>query len=138
MDIYSIHIGDVITPETGLELCRHFKLDYLVKRLEGNLDRYKSFEFDGASMLPDTLAAFLVGIEPKCFTYQCALPHDIGYAYGAPGNDIEKERVDLKFKSNLITNCNINKWKASVFYYGVKYGGIEELGLSFSWGFCSK
>lgn len=138
MDIYEIKIGDTITPEMGLELCKHFGFDYLVERLESNLDKYKSFEFDGASMLPDTLTAFLVGIKPKCFTYQCALPHDLAYAYAELGNDIEKERVDLKFKSNLITKCKMDKWKAKVFYYAVLYGGVEKLGLSFSWGFCNK
>lgn len=138
MNIYDIKIGDIITPEIGLELCKHFGFYYLVKRLDGNLDKYKSFKFDGASMLIDSLTAFLVGIEPKCFTYQCALPHDLGYAYADPGNDIEKERVDLNFKSNLITKCKMDNWKAKIFYYAVVYGGVEGFGLSFSWAFCSK
>lgn len=130
-----IKIGDTITPFTGLDLCRYFKLGYLVKRLDGNLDKYKSFVFDGASCLPDALTACLTGINKECLTYKAALRHDLCYAYGEVGNDIEKERVDLKFKSDLITKCNMDLWLAEIFHKAVRIGGEEYLGLSFSWAF---
>ena len=39
-------IGHIVTTEEGLELCKHFKLDYLVKRIEDNRDGYKNWKFD--------------------------------------------------------------------------------------------
>ncbi len=35
-------INDMITAEQALDLCKHFKLDYLIKRIESNSDNYKS------------------------------------------------------------------------------------------------
>jgi len=66
------------------------------------------------------------------------LPHDLGYAYGEPDNDIERERVDLKFYSDLVTKAGMQKWMASAFRVAVQIGGAEEFGLSFSWGFGQK
>lgn len=40
-------IGDIIVTDQALELCNHFKLDYLVKRIQENPDKYKNWEFDG-------------------------------------------------------------------------------------------
>ena len=103
-------IGDVITTKEALELCRYFGLDYLVERIESDPERYK----------------------------ECCLPHDLCYGYGEPGNDIERKRVDLKFYSDLMTKAGMKKWYASAFLAGVRIGGAEEFGLSFSWGFAHK
>jgi hypothetical protein len=46
-------INDMITTEQALELCKHFNLDYLIKRIESNADKYKPWKFDGCSGLPD-------------------------------------------------------------------------------------
>ena len=57
---------------------------------------------------------------------------------GDPGNDIEKKRVDIKFYSDLVTKAGMKKWCAAAFLSGVRIGGTEEFGLSFSWGFAHK
>ncbi len=128
-------IGDIITTEEALSLCKHFKLDYLIERIEDNPDRYKSWKFDGCSGLPDQMMGLFTGCKWEDITYKCCLPHDLSYAYGESGNDIERERVDLKFYSDLVAKAGMKKWLASAFLTAVRVGGKEEFGLSFSWGF---
>ena len=131
-------IGDNITTEDALKLCRHFKLDYLTARIEANPDSYKNWKFDGCSGLPDEILGLFTGCNWQDITYKCCLPHDLCYAYGEPGNDIERKRVDVKFYSNLVTKAGMKKWLASAFLSAVRIGGKEELGLSFSWAFAHK
>ena len=109
-------IGDTVTTEQALELCRHFNLDYLIDRIEANPDKYKSWKFDGCSCLPDELMGLFTGCDWKDITFKCCLPHNLGYAYGEPENEIERERVDLKLKSDLITKAGINEWPAAAFH----------------------
>ena len=52
-------VGDIIATEEALELCKHFHLDYLIARIAANPDRYKSWDFDGCSGLPDEIMGFL-------------------------------------------------------------------------------
>jgi len=47
--------------EQALELCRHFKLDYLIKRIESSSDKYKTWKLDGCSGLPDEVMGFFTG-----------------------------------------------------------------------------
>ncbi|MBC8440830.1 MAG: hypothetical protein H8D87_14265 [Deltaproteobacteria bacterium] len=127
--------GDTITTEKALELCQQFSLDYLTDRLNSNPKKYKDWIFDGCSGLPDEIMGFFTGCDWKDITYNCCLPHDLGYAYGDPGNDKERKQVDLKFFSDLITKAGMKKWCAAGFLAAVRTGGAEEFGLSFSWGF---
>jgi len=53
------------------------------------------------------------------------MPHDLCYAYGEPGNDIEKKRVDIKFYSDLVTKAGMKKWCAAAFLAGVRLGGAD-------------
>jgi hypothetical protein len=132
-------IDETVTTPKALELCKHFKLDYLVRRIEENPGEYKSWKFDGCSCLPDELMGFLVPSgDWKDITYKCCLPHDLCYAYGEPDNEMERERVDLKFKSDLITKAGMGEWRASIFHFAVRLGGAEKLGRSFSWAFARK
>jgi hypothetical protein len=131
-------INDMITTEQALELCKYFKLDYLVRRIEANADKYKTWKFDGCSGLPDEVLGFFTGCDWKDITYKCCLPHDLGYGYGELGNKIERKRVDVKFYSDLVTKAHMKEWCASVFLAAVRMGGAEALGLSFSWGFAHK
>ena len=131
-------IGDTITTKEALELIRHFCLDYLVERIESNPNRYTDWKFDGCSGLPDELLGLFTGCKWEDITYKCCLPHDLCYGYGEPGNEIERERVDLKFYSDLVTKAGMRKWMASAFLSAVRVGGAEALGLSFSWGFAHK
>ena len=128
-------IGDMVSTKEALELCRHFGLDYLIERIESAPGRYKDWKFDGCSGLPDQVMGFFTGCDWKDITYKCCLPHDLCYGYGESGNDIERKRVDLKFYSDLVTKAGMKKWCASAFFAGVRIGGAEEFGLSFSWGF---
>ena len=131
-------IEDMITTNQALALCKDFNLDYLIKRIETNSEKYKEWKFDGCSGLPDEIMGLFTGCDWQDITYKCCLPHDLCYGYGEPGNDIERKRVDLKFYSDLVTKAGMKKWQASAFLAGVRIGGTEEFGMSFSWGFAHK
>ena len=131
-------IDEKINIDRALELCNHFNLDYLVKRIQDNRQDYVDWRFDGVSGLPEQLAALIGGVDQNTLTYQCALPHDLAYAYGEPGNTIEKERVDIKFKSDLLTKARMHPLSAELFYAAVRNGGIEQFCLPFSWAFSHK
>ncbi len=131
-------IGDIITTKEALELCRYFGLDYLVKRIESEPERYEGWKFDGCSGLADEVMGFFTGCAWEDISYKCCLPHDLCYGYGERGNNIERKRVDVKFYSDLVTKAGMKEWCASAFLVAVRIGGAEEFGLSFSWGFAHK
>lgn len=131
-------IGDRVDTQMALGLCRHFNLDYLEKRILSDTSAYKSWIFDGCSGIHDEFLGFLTHCDHEAITYQCCLPHDLGYGYGQPGNRMERKRVDLKFQSDLITKAGMNEWMAAAMYEGVRVGGAEVFGLSFSWAFARK
>ncbi len=85
-------IGETITTERALELCKYFELDYLVERINTNPARYKEWVFDGISVLNDKFAAAISGVDQTALTLECALPHDLCYGYGESGNKKEQER----------------------------------------------
>jgi hypothetical protein len=43
--------------------------------------------------------------------------------------------VDERFYSDLVTKAGMKRWIAAAFLAGVRIGGSESFGLSFSWGF---
>ena len=131
-------IGEQVSTEYALGLCRHFQLDNLVERIESRPDRYHSWKFDGCSGLPDEILGLFTGCDWQDITYQCCLPHDLGYAYGEPGDKAERRRVDEKFREDLIAKAGMKKWCAEAFFAGVRAGGGEVFGLPFSWAFASK
>ena len=137
MDIYSIKIGDTITPAMGLQIANQLGLIYIVERIEAQPEMYEDFIFDGCSCIPDELLGLFTGCKWQDITYLCCLPHDIGYAYGDPGNKNERKSVDYLFFHNLIHLAGMKPWLASVFMNAVKLGGVEKLGLPFSWGFAN-
>ena len=138
MDIYSIKIGDTITPEMGLQLANQFGYLHIVSRIEAQPEMYEDFIFDGCSCIPDELLGLFTSCKWQDITYLCCLPHDIGYAYGDIGNKEERKYIDYLFFHNLIHLAGMKPWLASVFMNAVKLGGAEELGLPFSWGFAMK
>lgn len=137
MDIYSIKIGDKTTSTMGLQIANQLGFLHIVERIESQPEMYKDFVFDGCSCIPDELLGLFTGCKWKDITYLCCLPHDIGYAYGEPGNKNERKSVDYLFFHNLIHLAGMKPWLASVFMNAVKLGGTEELGLPFSWGFAN-
>jgi hypothetical protein len=131
-------INDMITTEQALALCKHYNLDYLIKRIESDPEKYKSWEFDGCSGLPDKVMGFFTDCAWEDITYKCCLPHDLCYGYGERGNKKERERVDKQFYRDLVTQAHMKRWWASVFFAAVRVGGVEAFRLSFSWGFAHK
>ena len=131
-------IGNVVTTKDALELCRYFNLDYLVARIENDPGAYGDWKFDGCSGLPDELLGLFTGCKWEDITYRACLPHDLGYAYGEPGNKEERKLVDERFYENLVSKAGMKKWCASAFLAAVRVGGAEALGLSFSWAFARK
>jgi hypothetical protein len=128
-------LGAVVTTDQALDLCRHFKLDYLIERIANNPEQYEPWKFDGCSCLPDEILGLFTGCDWPDITYKCCLPHDLCYGYGQLGNNIERKRVDVKFYSDLVTKAKMKEWQAAAFLAGVRIGGAQEFGLSFSWGF---
>jgi len=131
-------IDETVTTETALALCSHFRLSYLVRRIKSDPSRYKNWVFDGCSGLPDEQMGLFTGCDWQDITYKCCLPHDLCYAYGDPGNKVERKQVDMKFYNDLVTKAGMKKWAAKTFLAAVRAGGAEQLGLSFSWGFARK
>ncbi|RJQ72297.1 MAG: hypothetical protein C4519_18595 [Desulfobacteraceae bacterium] len=131
-------IGDTVTTQQALALCAHFELDYLVRRINAHFDQYDSWKFDGCSGVPDEMLGLFTGCRWEDITFKCCLPHDLCYAYGEPGNDIERQRVDLNFYNDLVSKAGMRKFLASAFLEAVRIGGKEEFGLSFSWAFARK
>lgn len=131
-------IGEIITTQRALELCVYLKLDYLVSRIESSPEKFKNWKFDGCSCIPDETMNLFTGCDWRDITYKCCLPHDLCYAYGEPGDDAERKRVDAKFFSDLVTKAGMKTWMAYAFLAGVRAGGTEYFGLSFSWAFARK
>jgi hypothetical protein len=65
---------------------------------------------------------------------EICLRHDLGYAYGEPGNKDERLIVDEKFQNDLV-NGGASGFAAKAMFDAVRVGGKEELCLTFSWGF---
>jgi len=124
-------IGEVVTTERGLELCEHYGLNHLADRIEGNPNFFKEWEFDGCSMTPTEVLSELIKV--PSLTEIC-LKHDLGYAYGDPGNEEERLLVDKKFQNELLAG-GASEFVAKAMFNAVRLGGKEELCLPFSWSF---
>jgi len=130
-------IGDIITTEKGQDLCGHLGLESLARRIQAAPGKYKDWKFDGCSCLPDEVMGFFTGCNWRDITYKCCLPHDLRYAYGEPGNREERAEADDAFYDDLVKKAGMKRWCASAFFAGVRIGGPEVFGLSFSWGFAN-
>jgi len=124
-------ISEIVTTERGLGLCVHYGLNYLADRIEDNPELFKEWEFDGCSMTPTEVLSELIKV--PSLTEIC-LRHDLGYAYGDPGNEEERLRVDKKFQNELLDG-GASEFAAKAMFNAVRLGGKEELCLPFSWGF---
>ena len=124
-------IGEIVTTERTLELCEHYGFSHLVQRIEGNLDLFKEWKFDGCSMTPDAVLSELIKV-PSLI--EICLRHDLGYAYGDPGNKEERLVVDRNFQNDLLGG-GASEFAAKAMFEAVRLGGKEELCLPFSWSF---
>ena len=126
-------IGDLVSTEKALLLCEFYGMKELARRIRSSPGNYRSWEFDGCSMLPDKLVSALTHI--PTLTEIC-LRHDLRYAYGEPGNVEERLRADFLLGLELLDG-GASALVAKAFFDGVRLGG-GELGFSFSWGFAQK
>ena len=124
-------IGEIVSTERALELCVHYGFKHLAQRIEDNPDLFKEWEFDGCSMTPDEVLSELIKV-PSLI--EICLRHDLGYAYGDPGNKEERLIVDRKFQNDLL-NGGASEFAAKAMFDAVRIGGKEELCLPFSWSF---
>ena len=124
-------IGELVTTERALELCEHYGLNHLAKRIEDNPDLFKEWEFDGCSMTPTEALTEIIKV--PSLTEIC-LRHDLGYAYGDPGNEEERLIVDRKFQNELLDG-GASEFAAKAMFDAVRVGGKEKICLPFSWGF---
>ena len=127
-------IGERVTTEWAIELCQYFGLDYLVERVNANPGAYKTWVFDGCSMLPDVIVSRFINV-PE-LTIIC-LKHDLKYGYGECGNDEERLKADFELGLDLLDGGAIAEVSLA-FFTGVQVGGGGELGFNFSWGFAHK
>ncbi|MGD8368109.1 MAG: hypothetical protein PVG78_10725 [Desulfobacterales bacterium] len=131
-------IGEKVTTRQARELCLHFGLQELVERIDAAPERYQDWIFDGCSCLPDEALGLFTGCNWQDITYRCCLPHDLRYAYGEPGNEAERKAADDRFYRDLVEKAVMKPWMAAAFLAGVRIGGAEAFGLSFSWAFAHK
>lgn len=124
-------IGEVVTTERALELCVHYDLNYLAERIEDNPDHFKEWEFDGCSMTPTEVVSKIIKVPSLA---EICLRHDLGYAYGDPGNEEERLMVDRQFQSELL-NAGASEYVAKTMFNAVREGGKEKYCLPFSWSF---
>jgi hypothetical protein len=124
-------IGEVVTTERAYELCVHYDLNYLAQRIADNPAHFKDWKFDGCSMTPTEVLS--KAIKVPSLTEIC-LKHDLGYAYGDPGNEEERLMVDRLFRSELL-NAGASEFVANTMFNAVREGGKEKFCLSFSWSF---
>jgi len=82
-------------------------------------------------MTPDLVLSELIKV--PSLTEIC-LRHDLGYAYGDPGNEKERNEIDRKFQNELLS-AGTSEFVAKTMYNAVRTGGKEEFCLSFSWAF---
>ena len=128
------NIGETITTDRALDLCRSFGLDYLVERIEYAPDVFKDWVFDGASMIPDELFSQVFDIPSLT---EISLRHDLKYAYGEPGDLQEKARADEAFKQDLL-NDGAAPAVAQLMFQAVETFGDGPIATDFSWGFARK
>jgi hypothetical protein len=124
-------IGENVTTERALNLCLYYGLNHLAKRIEDNPDLFKEWEFDGCSMTPTEVLSELIKV--PSLTEIC-LRHDLGYAYGEPGDEEERLIIDKKFQNEL-RDGGASEFVAKAMFDAVRVGGKEKLCLPFSWGF---
>ena len=129
-------IGDTITVLQGLELCRHFNLNYLAERIITNPRNYRPWEFDGCSGVDDhRVLKFIFGDKWRKITFDCCLKHDLKYAYGDIDSKAERKAADDSFNICLQISAKLKGWQARIFYRAVRIFGGRLLKAPFSWGF---
>ena len=124
-------IGEIVTTERASELCVHYGMNRLAERIDDSPDVFKEWKFDGCSMTPTEVLSEIIKVSSLA---EICLRHDLGYAYGEPGNDKKRLIVDKTFQNELIS-AGASEFVAKVMFDAVRAGGKEELCLPFSWGF---
>jgi hypothetical protein len=123
--------GEIVTTEQALSLCLLYDLNYLAERIKDNPDHFKAWEFDGCSMTPTEVLSEIIRV--PSLTEIC-LRHDLGYAYGEPGNEDERLAVDRRFQLELL-NGGASEFVAKTMFNAVREGGKEKYCFSFTWSY---
>ena len=115
-------IGEMVTTKRALGLCDLYDLDYLAKRIKDHPDRFKEWEFDGCSLTPTEVLSEIIKVPSLA---EICLRHDLGYAYGDPGNEEERLKVDRRFELELL-DAGASKFVAAAMFNAVRNGDKEE------------
>ena len=129
-------IADTITTDRAIELCKHFGYDYLVERIKADKGSFKDWKFDGASMVNDERFKKKHNIPNLT---KIALKHDLKYAYGEKGNEVERLRADLTFALDIL-NDGASPLMVKFMFEAIDVGGdgILNIKTSYTWGFARK
>jgi len=100
IDNKTIKIGNEITAEIALKLCKHYGFGQLVTRITENQEAFKNWVFDGASMIPDDIFSRVFEIPSLT---EISLRHDLKYAYGDPDNEEEKTKRIMNLNRSYLT-----------------------------------
>ena len=130
------NIGDTIDNELAIKLCHAYQFDEIAARIQKSPEQFKEWEFDGASMLPDSLVSLILNMDQQEFS-EVALKHDLKYAYGVLGDNAAKQRADKEFEQDLL-GIKLNRYLARTMFLAVDHFGGEAWDTTFSWGFANK
>ena len=106
-------------------ICEHFGLKSLWVKIESDPPA-KPFVSDGCTSWVDRSKGR--SICPACFL------HDLKYWAGYPGEKVARVVADAERMIDVVRILG-NTAMAETMYAGVRVGGTEHLGATFSWGF---
>ncbi len=118
--------GVEVSYDDLIRLANEYEWDDVFQALTSTPRPEKPFKSDGCSCWPDSW--FNVSI------YECCFRHDIHYWCGMPGDDIARLKADCQLAIDVAETTGSIKL-AETMFAGVRAGGVEDLELSFSWGF---
>ena len=125
-------IGEIITNKLAIELCDYYGFDEIARRIREQPERYRDWEFDGGSMIPDEFMAEWLNI-PEESLVEAFLLHDIPYAFGESNDKKGKHIADCTLELRLLNigapSEVAKKVRAAIEIFG------SFPGTSFHWGF---
>lgn len=119
--------GQVVSLPEIKKICKHYGLMSLWAKIEKDPPP-KAFKSDGCSMWFDSYKG--LNMYPFCFL------HDLKYWAGYWGEDTERLVADAEL---MIAVAEAGQPRmAEIMFQGVRVGGHEAFGKSYSWGFGRK
>jgi hypothetical protein len=118
-------IGEVVPLERIREICAHYGLEALWKKIERDPPP-REFVSDGCTGWVNEWRG--TSIYSACFL------HDLKYWAGHPGEDVERLVADAELMVDVARLLG-STTMAETMFRGVRIGGNESFRGSFSWGF---